>query len=102
MAKKQSGKKSPSQASEDASGPKPAPPGDVQSGPSAGTSGATPGGPEPASPARKPVMSDHHRVCLNGINALTGEYLVAPMTVAEAARRARGAPAPADQAGLLK
>jgi hypothetical protein len=47
-------------------------------------------------------MSDHHRVCLNGINALTGEYLVAPMTVAEAARRARGAPAPADQAGLLK
>src|SRR6516162_2451158 len=102
MAKKPSGKKGPSQAPEDAGRPGPAPPGDVRGGSPAGAPGAPPGGPEPASPARKPVMSDHHRVCLNGINALTGEYLVAPMTVAEAARRARGAPAPADQAGLLK
>jgi hypothetical protein len=30
------------------------------------------------------------RVIVNGINALTGEYLVGPMTVADAAARARG------------
>jgi hypothetical protein len=39
------------------------------------------------------------RIVLNGINALTGEYLVPPMTLAEAAARARGTPPPAEQAG---
>jgi hypothetical protein len=38
---------------------------------------------------------------LNGVSALTGEYLVPPMTVAEAASRARGEPAPA-HAGWLR
>jgi hypothetical protein len=40
------------------------------------------------------------RIVLNGINALTGEYLVPPMTLAEAADRARGTPPPAEQARL--
>src|SRR5436305_1810864 len=42
------------------------------------------------------------RVVVNGINALTGEYLVPPMTLAEAAARARGTPPPAEQAGWLR
>jgi hypothetical protein len=42
-------------------------------------------------------------ICLNGINALTGEYLVAPMTVEEAGRRAEGANAPpAERAGWFR
>ena len=40
---------------------------------------------------------------LNGINALTGEYLVAPMSVEEAGRQAAGGQAPtADHAGWLR
>jgi hypothetical protein len=42
------------------------------------------------------------RIVLNGINALTGEYLVPPLTVAEAAARARGTPPPAEQVGWLR
>jgi hypothetical protein len=42
------------------------------------------------------------RIVLNGINALTGQYLVPPMTLAEAAVRARGTPPPAEQVGWLK
>jgi hypothetical protein len=45
-------------------------------------------------------MSDP-RIVLNGINALTGEYLVPPMTLAEAAVRARGTPA-AEQVSWLR
>jgi hypothetical protein len=41
------------------------------------------------------------RIVLNGINAL-GEYLVPPMTLAEAAARARGTPPPAEQVGWLR
>jgi hypothetical protein len=41
------------------------------------------------------------RIVLNGINALTGEYLVPPMTMAEAAARARGTPPPAEQVSWL-
>jgi hypothetical protein len=36
------------------------------------------------------------RIVLNGINAVTGEYLVPPMTLAEATARARGTPPPGD------
>jgi hypothetical protein len=46
-------------------------------------------------------MSDP-RIVLNGINALTGEYLVPPMTLAEAAARARGTPPPPEQVGWLR
>jgi hypothetical protein len=46
-------------------------------------------------------MSDR-RIFVNGINALTGEYLLPPMTLAEAAARARGTPPPAEQAGWLR
>src|SRR5262245_6422505 len=46
-------------------------------------------------------MSDG-RIYLNGINALTGEYLVPPMTPAEAAAQARGTPPPAEQVGWLR
>jgi hypothetical protein len=42
------------------------------------------------------------RLYLNGINALTGQYLVPPMTAAEAAACARGTPPPAEQAGFLR
>jgi hypothetical protein len=42
------------------------------------------------------------RIVLNGMNALTGEYLVAPMSLAEAAARARGTPPSAEQAGWLR
>jgi hypothetical protein len=42
------------------------------------------------------------RIVLNGINALTGEYLVPPMTLAEAAVRARGTPPPAEQASWIQ
>jgi hypothetical protein len=46
-------------------------------------------------------MTDQ-RIYVNGINALTGEYLVPPMTAAEVAARARGTPPPAEQAGWLR
>jgi hypothetical protein len=46
-------------------------------------------------------MNDQ-RIVLNGINALTGEYLVPPMTLAQAAARARGTPPPAEQVGWLR
>jgi hypothetical protein len=42
------------------------------------------------------------RIVLNGINALTGEYLVPPLTVAEVAARARGTPPPKEQEGWLR
>jgi hypothetical protein len=42
------------------------------------------------------------RIVLNGINALTGEYLVPPMTAAEAAGRARGTPPPTEQVSWLR
>jgi hypothetical protein len=41
-------------------------------------------------------------IVLNGINALTGEYLVQPMTLGEAAIRARGTPPPAEQVKWLR
>ncbi|MFO0798482.1 MAG: hypothetical protein U0804_13480 [Gemmataceae bacterium] len=48
-------------------------------------------------------MPDDDAICLNGINALTGEYLVAPLTVEEAGRRAAGGAAPtAERAGWLR
>ena len=46
-------------------------------------------------------MSDQ-RIVLNGINALTGEYLAPPMTLAQAAARARGTPPPAEQESWLR
>jgi len=42
------------------------------------------------------------RIIVNGINALTGEYLVSPMTLAEAASRARGTGPPKEQHSWLK
>lgn len=46
-------------------------------------------------------MSDQ-RIVLNGINALTGEYLVPPMGLPEAAAHARGTPPPREQEGFLR
>src|SRR5437763_7711373 len=46
-------------------------------------------------------MSDP-RCVVNGMSALTGEYLIPPMTLAEAAARARGKPPPSEQAGWLR
>jgi hypothetical protein len=42
------------------------------------------------------------RIVLNGINALTGQYLVPPMTLTEAASRARGKPPTAEHAEWLR
>ncbi len=46
-------------------------------------------------------MTDQ-RVVVNGINALTGQYLTPPMSLAEAAARARGTPPPKSQASWLR
>ncbi len=47
-------------------------------------------------------MNDR-RIYVNGINALTGEYLVPPLTAADAAALARGKPPPpAEHVGLLR
>lgn len=44
---------------------------------------------------------DDDRLYLNGVNALTGQYLAAPLTPDEAARLARGAPARGGLGGWL-
>src|SRR5262249_33679089 len=53
-------------------------------------------------PQSPTVASRPPRVVVNGINALTGEYLLPPMTLAEAAARARGTPPPAERAGWFR
>jgi hypothetical protein len=46
-------------------------------------------------------MSDE-RIYLNGINALTGEYLAPPLTAAQAAALARSTPPPAERANWFR
>jgi hypothetical protein len=52
-------------------------------------------------PDTETPMADD-RIYLNGIDALTGQYLVSPMPLADAAARARGTPPPAEHAGWLQ